>query len=101
MNDIHPGPPFSELHWRVVIPHASNIDPATWHNVVGQCRSCEQGWLVVIEQHPRTPAWLIWYDAKCNRCDREVACPAGKVLRHSSRHSEMPHGWWSERNKAK
>jgi hypothetical protein len=76
------------------------VDAASWEQArrergyVGTCRVCG-GYLV-----PRPPYWVghvEWYEAQCLACGREVVAPGGRRLRRSSRHSEMPPGWWELR----
>lgn len=40
---------------------------------------------------------VTWYEAKCNRCGREVAAPNGRVMRGSAAHGETPRGWLESR----
>lgn len=63
---------------------------------VGDCRVC--GWHIV-----GCPTEIVgtvtWYTAVCTNppCRHEVASPNGEILRKSSRHSEMPSGFWTGR----
>lgn len=87
----------------------NNINHAAWlrahaeSDFVGTCRSCG-GHLA-----PRQPHQVdknTWYEAACVSCHKTIAAPArphergGRLLRHSSRHHEMPTGWWEHRNRA-
>ena len=78
----------------------SEIDVAGWNRVrserghVGTCRSCGSYLVPLsVERH----GGIDWYEARCLSCGKEVAAPDGRTLRRSSRHSEMPPGWWEAR----
>lgn len=92
--------PHLGLHWRVVMD-GDHIDPRAWSHMVGSCRACEKGHLIAQTQHNRGPKDVTWFEAKCSNCGHEVAAPQGKILRESSRHSEMPPGFWSYRTRSK
>jgi hypothetical protein len=67
--------------------------------VVGSCRLCG-GHLAPMEGLPAGSSHLEWFEARCLLCHHEYASPSGRVLRRSSRHTEMPPGWWEFRQLA-
>lgn len=63
-------------------------------NFVGTCRLCG-GHLAPMPTDQE--GHLEWFEARCVLCGKEVASPGGRTLRRSSRHTEMPVGWWEYR----
>lgn len=63
---------------------------------VGTCRVCG----MAMQARPTTQEnGVTWYTAGCSNgsCGREIASPDGRVLRRSSRHGDMPKGFWESR----
>jgi hypothetical protein len=67
---------------------------------VGTCRWCG-GYLLGDPTHQA--GQITWLGGHCTnpQCGREFATPNGAALRRSSRHDEMPAGWWLLRAKKK
>lgn len=66
--------------------------------MVGDCRFCGNN----MRPWPTEIAGQItWYTAQCvfSQCGRVIAAPNGEMLRRSSRHDEMPSGFWNGRAK--
>ena len=63
---------------------------------VGTCRRCGF-YLLGRPTHQAGP--IVWYGAYCTNpgCGWEMAAPNGEILRRSSRHNEMPSGFWADR----
>lgn len=99
----HP-PPFDPSQhglWRAVVDH-DMINTGQWNRAraeakfVGTCRECG-GHLKPLESLEPGASHLEWAEARCVLCGHEVASPSGRVLRRSSRHTQMPVGWWEYR----
>lgn len=65
---------------------------------VGSCRRCGND-LVALPTNEHNK--VTWYTGRCLECGWEFASPGGEVLRRSSRHDEMPQGYWEKRSRAK
>ena len=64
--------------------------------VVGTCREPKCGGLLqAMPTHE--DGTRAWYGAACLDCGHEVWAPAGRLLRRSSRRTEMPEGAWEYR----
>lgn len=61
---------------------------------VGTCRFCGHE---IWPNAPYQAGAITWYEAECRFCGRIVASPNQEILRRSSRHSEMPRGFWEGR----
>jgi hypothetical protein len=78
---------------------------STTAEVIGSCRQARHGakvcggdmFTMPIDPHQSPDAPLKWQDAECGTCRHQVTIPNGRVLRRSSRHEEMPSGWFQER----
>ena len=79
---------------------------------VGTCRRCGD-YLVPLAPYEHTDD-RVDYEAHCRReivatmvggkrqvegCEWTLSAPGGRMLRRSSRHDEMPTGWWENRLK--
>jgi hypothetical protein len=97
-------PPFNALHHGLFrrLVDRDEINEAGWlraraeSSLVGTCRLCG-GHLQPLETLPDGSSHLKWFEARCVLCHHEVASPAGRVLRRSSRRTEQPPGWWEIR----
>lgn len=75
-----------------------------WHRandrreIVGTCRVRLCGGLMQAVDTQEDGGGITWYGAECLNCGHEVVAPNGRVLARSSRHHEMPDGWWGRRN---
>ena len=69
------------------------------HGHVGECRHCSS---YLRPERPQQHNGRTDYEAVCinDTCSCSVSAPAGRVLARSTRHSEMPGGWWEHRNRA-
>lgn len=65
-------------------------------DLVGDCRRCG-GHLLASPTHQNGN--MTWYGARCTypQCGYEIASPNAQALKRSSRHSEMPEGFWIQR----
>lgn len=99
-----PEPRFNALE-HVLFPryvHDDQVDSGQWNRAraertfVGTCRVCG-GHLAPMESSTERESHIEWSEAACILCGKEYAAPWGKTLRRSSRHTEMPHGWWEWR----
>lgn len=106
MTDEH-APRFNALDhglYRRYIDH-DMVDIGQWNRaraeqgIVGTCRECG-GHLRTMGSLKEGWSHLEWYEAKCILCGHEFACPSGRTLRRSSRHTELPPGWWDLRQQA-
>lgn len=88
--------------WRRVLAGDGMINTAMWNRAraergfVGTCRECG-GHLA--PEPVTTVGQVEWYTAACISCGHEVAAPGARILRGSSRFSEMPPGWWEQRRR--
>lgn len=64
---------------------------------VGTCRTCG-GFCIALRSHEQGK--IVWQGGQCLNCKHEFAMPNGEILRRSSRHSEMPQGYWERRTRA-
>ncbi len=102
--DDHPEHQFNPLDhglFRIVVDHDEVITgqfnrARAERKFVGTCRECG-GHLVPLDTLPTGSSHIEWSEASCVLCHKEYASPWGKTLRRSSRHTEMPHGWWEHR----
>jgi hypothetical protein len=106
MTEEH-APRFSALDhglYRRYVDH-DMVDYGQWNRaraeraVVGTCRLCG-GHLAPLETLPPGSSHLEWAEARCLLCGHEYASPSGRTLRRSSRHTEMPNGWWEFRQQS-
>jgi len=70
-------------------------------DIVGNCRMAYCGGLLkALPSHQGTNEGrnLTWHGAECLNCGHEVWAPDGRTLARSSRHGEMPAGYWKNRN---
>lgn len=63
---------------------------------VGTCRRAACGGLMMARPAYRNDN-ILWFEAECDNCGSSIATPDGRVLRRSTRHAEMPGGWWANR----
>lgn len=88
------------------IDHARWLRAVAEHSVIGECRACGAHLRPV--GPPEDHGGITWYEAMCTSCQKVYAAPAtiskrqdgGRVMRVSSRRSEMPSGWWNRRARA-
>jgi len=74
-------------------------DPLGGHRrPVADCRHCGADMFALPTE---VAGRITWYSAQCSNppCSAIIASPNGEVLRRSSRHSEMPGGFWDGRPK--
>lgn len=83
-----PTPSLVNLHWRRAVEAATSV---------GTCREDGCGGELIPLRPRERDGPIAWYEAECSTCGHTVAAPAGRVLRRSSRHDEMPSGWWTDR----
>jgi len=80
------------------------INTFTWNRTraesgfVGTCRLC--GGHLRPEPSDPAVAHVEWLEATCMLCGKTIVSPNGRTLRRSSRHSEMPGGWWDARERS-
>lgn len=106
MSGEHPPPFDPNQHglWRAVV-HQDSLDTGQWNRAraerkfVGTCRLCGGHLKPLPSQEPGV-SHIEWLEAECVLCHHPVVSPAGRVLRRSSRHTEMPPGWWDHRMRA-
>jgi hypothetical protein len=92
--------PLASGLFRKLVARNYTVDADAWRHasnegeLVGQCRrpGCG-GYLTVDQPQPYPGVDLVWYLARCLKCDNEVAAPGGRVLRRSGRHHEAPDFW--------
>ena len=66
---------------------------------VGTCRECG---FYMLARPTTQQGRITWYWAYCTNaagCGKEIGAPNGEALRRSSRHDEMPDGYWAARLK--
>lgn len=88
-----------------MIDHGRWLRAVAEHAFVGECRNCGAK---LRPEPPEDHGGIKWYEAACVSCGKIVAAPAtisrgqdgGRVLARSSRHHQMPDGWWPRRVKA-
>ena len=68
-------------------------------DIVGACRNTCTGLLVAEPSRADDGSGVTWYETRCLKCGHTTAAPNGRTLARSSRHSEMPSGWWQKRIK--
>lgn len=89
-----------------VINHAAWLRACAEGGFVGTCRACGD---FLLPQPPDERDGRHDYTAVCRSgndgpgkgCGHEVNAPGGRRLRRSSRHLQMPTGWWDHRFKTK
>lgn len=99
------------------INHAAWLRACASHEFVGTCRQCGSH---LAPEQPVENAGRTDYTAHCiigvqripvdgdgekkafrtEGCGWEMTAAGGRILRRSTRHSEMPGGWWERRTKA-
>ncbi len=79
------------------IDHPAWLRACAERSYVGNCRCGDY----LVPEPPEQIGQRLDYRAACRRdeCSYELEAPGGRVLRRSSRHSEMPGGWWDHRFK--
>lgn len=76
------------------------LNTAAWDRSVGEfvgtCRVCGDN---LVAEEKRTEGKVTWRIARCinAKCKHEYASPEARILRRSSRHDEMPTGFWAKR----
>lgn len=98
----HKFDPFEHGIYRRLRDSAGYLNSVAWNHAVqagehvGTCRHC--GDYLLGEPTERLEK-VTWYTARCTNqaCARIVAAPNANVLRRSSRHGEMPDGYWAQR----
>ena len=94
--------PFEHGVYRRFIDSGGYLNTIAWNRAaengehVGTCRMC--GYYMLAEPTHQAGR-MYWYGAYCtnHRCGRTIASPQAEVLRRSSRHGEMPEGYWAKR----
>jgi hypothetical protein len=66
-------------------------------DIIGACRNNCTGLLVAEPTGDNNGSTIDWYETRCLKCGHITAAPNGRTLARSSRHSEMPDGWWHKR----
>lgn len=103
MDDAEHAPRFNPMDHGLFRPMVSGdvINTGTWNRAraerkfVGTCRLCG-GHLAPLPSEP-SGSNIEWCEAQCILCYKAIASPWGRTLRRSSRHTEMPVGWWEHR----
>ncbi len=80
------------------------IDHSAWMRAcaeghhVGTCRRCGD---YLVPRHPDQVGNRTDYEANCRveACGWTLNAPGGRILTRSSRHNEMPSGWWDRRTR--
>lgn len=77
------------------ITHGRWLRACAEGSMVGECRTCG-GYL---RPYPPSeqPSGEYDYEAECITCTKSILAPRSRVLRRSTRHGEMPGGWWEQR----
>jgi hypothetical protein len=78
------------------IDHAAWLRACAAGELVGTCRWCGDQ-LAPRPAEEVSKIW--WYEADCRTCTKIYAAPGGRILKRSSRHTEQPAQWRTERNK--
>lgn len=80
------------------VAHGAWLRACAEHTFVGTCRVCGD---YLTPAYPEQLDGRTDYEARCRseRCGHTVVAPGGRLLRRSSRHSQMPAGWWDHRFK--
>jgi len=98
----HKFDPFEHGIYRRFLDSAGYLNSVSWNRAVsggehvGTCRNCGDRMLGLPTE---IEVKITWYTARCTngQCERVIAAPNANVLRRSSRHGEMPDGWWAQR----
>lgn len=81
-------------------PGGALLNTRAWNNAaengypVGDCRNCGYNIFALPTEQVGN---VTWYSAGCRNCGKEVVSANAEVLLRSSRHSEMPQGFWEGR----
>jgi hypothetical protein len=104
----HPSPPFNALVHRLWTRIVSGdlIEIHAWNRAraeqgfVGTCRLCGGHLRPMPTTEHDSTAHVMWLEATCLLCGKTLVSPNGRTLRRSSRHTEMPTGWWEARERS-
>jgi len=94
--------PFEHGVYRRLRDSAGYLNSIAWNRAVeagehvGTCRACGD---YLLGEPTYLNAKTTWYTARCTNgmCGHFIAAPNAQLLRRSSRHSEMPDGFWAQR----
>lgn len=81
----------------------NDINTGQWNyaraggDIIGSCRDNCDGLIVAEPTGDNTGSDITWYETRCLKCGHTTAAPNGHTLSRSSRHQEMPSGWWAKR----